>query len=311
MTAAFSLPHFLSTQFLTRSQILSLLQHANSYLSPQGELLQPTPTLQHTIIANLFFENSTRTRCAFEISAHRLGAYVLNIDVSRSSTQKGETLLDTVRNLQAMGVKLFVIRHGEAGLPAWLAEQVGNDIAIINAGDGVNEHPSQAMLDLLTIQHYKPDFSQLRIAIVGDIRHSRVAHSLCYALSTVGVPDIRLVGPPQLLPEQPPAAHITLHEDVINGIAETDVIVALRMQTERMTQPQLPVADYFQRYGISSDKLRHAKPDVIVMHPGPMNRDVEIESSVAEGAHSVILAQPKFGIAMRMAILCAVCYENR
>lgn len=296
--------HFLSTQHLTHAQIFHLLDQAQHWINPAGQLLLPAPLLKNKIMANLFFENSTRTRCSFEISGYHLGMQVLNFDVNTSSTQKGESILDSVRYLQAMGVELFVIRHRENGLPAWLAKQLGSSAAIINGGDGTGEHPTQALLDIFTIRRYKTDFTKLRMAIVGDIRHSRVAHSLCYALTTLGVPDIRLVGPAELLPDMALTSNITRHEDLISGIEHCDVVMALRIQTERMQEnTALNREAYFQQYGLTAQKLRHAKTDAIIMHPGPMNRGVEIESMVADGAQSVIFEQAKFGVAVRMAIM--------
>lgn len=297
---------FLSTQHITRAEILYLLEKAQTWISSQTTLIQPPPLLKNKIVANLFFENSTRTRCSFEISAQKLGAYVLNFDVQSSSTQKGETLLDTVRNLEAMGVDLWVMRHPEAGMPAWIAEQLGPYAAVINAGDGTNEHPTQAMLDILTIQQHKPDFSKLTISIVGDIRHSRVARSLCFALTTLGVAEIRLVGPSTLLPAKNTlSSNIHLHTNLTRGVENADVVMALRIQKERINRDEttLSLEDYVQSYCIRTDTLRHAKSDAIVMHPGPMNRDIEIESAVADGSQSVILEQPKMGVAMRMAIM--------
>lgn len=306
--------HFLSTQHLTRSQILQLLQKAQTYLSADNSLIQPPPLLKDKIVANLFFENSTRTRCSFEIGAQKLGAYVLNFNALTSSAQKGETLLDTVHNLEAMGVNLFVIRHSETGIPRWIAEQLKDRAAVINAGDGTNEHPTQAMLDILTIQRHKPDFSKLIVSIIGDIRHSRVARSLCFALNTLGVTDIRLVAPSSLLPTNshgaasvdtetcPPYKY---YNDLTTGIENADVVMTLRMQHERMNKEEtvFDLEDYIKHYKLTANKLRHAKSDAIVMHPGPMNRGVEIESAVADGRQSVILEQPKFGVAMRMAVM--------
>jgi aspartate carbamoyltransferase catalytic subunit len=303
--------HFLSTQHLTRADILSLLDKAQSYLSPEGTLLQPNPILKNTIVANLFFENSTRTRCSFEIAAQKLGAYVLNFDTASSSIQKGETLIDTVDNLTAMGVNLFVIRHGEMGLPAKIAEHVGLRASVLNAGDGANEHPTQAMLDVLTIHRHKLDFSNLSVAIVGDIRHSRVVRSLCFALTTLGVPDIRLVGPCALLPTETTSftSNIHFHNNLLTGIENADVVMMLRIQQERLNKEEttLDIKDYIECYSLTAEALAQAKPDAIVMHPGPINRGIEIASHVVDGPQSVILEQPKLGVAMRMAIMANLC----
>lgn len=301
--------HFLSTQHLTRTQILALLHKAQSWVSPENILLQPPLLLKNKIIANLFFENSTRTRCSFEIAAHKLGAHVLNFEALTSSTQKGETLLDTVHNLEAMGVDLFVIRHNEARLPAKISEQLKSSAAVINAGDGSNEHPSQAMLDILTIYRHKPDFSKLIISIIGDIRHSRVTRSLCFVLNTLGVKNIRLIAPEALLPPENTSSNISFHNDLIAGIKNADVIMTLRIQHERINKQEttFDLQNYVQSYRLTADALRHSKSDAIVMHPGPMNRGVEIESNVADGPQSVILEQPKLGVAMRMAIMTTLC----
>lgn len=270
-------------------------------------MLDPNPILKNKVIANLFAENSTRTRCSFEIGAQKLGAYVLNFDTTSSSIQKGESLLDTVDNLAAMGVNLFVVRHSEVGMPAKLAEHLGIRAAVINAGDGTNEHPTQAMLDMLTIHRHKANFSKLSVAIVGDIQHSRVARSVCFALNTLGVSDIRLVGPLLLLPEKTalPSPHIQLHHHLSQGIADADVIMMLRIQHERFQQNETAfnLNEYIANYGLNAEALKQAKPDAIVMHPGPINRGVEITSEVADGPQSVILEQPKLGVAMRMAIM--------
>lgn len=302
-------PHFLSTQHLTQEYIFLLIKKAQLYLNPQGKL-QPSPTLlKNKIVANLFFENSTRTRCSFEIGAQKLGAYTLNFKAQTASTQKGESLLDTVKNLVAMGIDLLVIRHPESGLPAWLAKQIA--IPIINAGDGSNEHPTQAMLDVLTIYCHKPNFTSLTIAIIGDIRHSRVAKSLCFALHTLGVKDIRLIGPPAFLPEKNfPLTRVSFCNDLLTGIQDADIVMTLRIQHERFNKEEISfdLNDYIQRYKLTSVAMKHARPDAIVMHPGPINRGVEIESDVADGAQSLILEQPTFGVAMRMAIMSELLF---
>jgi aspartate carbamoyltransferase catalytic subunit len=309
--------HFLSTCGLTNGPIFRLLEQAESYLL-QNKLITPsTLSLQHKIVANLFFENSTRTRCSFEIAVHKLGGHVLQFDTHSASIQKGETVRDTVENLTAMGVDIYVIRHTEEGLPAKIATQLGDRAAVINAGDGMQEHPTQAMLDLFTIYRHKQDFSGLSVAIVGDIRHSRVARSLCFALSTVGVSDIRLVGPTPFLPteafypwnaeeKENRQSPIRQEKNLHKGIQDADVVIMLRIQQERMhSDAGMPMdkEEYIQHYRLTTEALRHAKPNAIVMHPGPINRDIEITSEVADGPQSVILEQPKLGVAMRMAIL--------
>lgn len=315
--------HFLSTHphQLHASSISGLLEKAAFYLTHNTPTALPLP-LQNKFVANLFFENSTRTRCSFEIAAHTLGGYVLQWNTQSTSIQKGETVLDTVENLTAMGVDIFVVRHGEEGLPAKIAAQLGDRAAVINAGDGMHEHPTQALLDLFTIYRHTQDFSRLSIAIVGDIFHSRVARSLCFALSTVGVKDIRLVGPAPFLPTKTMREElnqskyaIQCEENLHKGIQNVDVVIMLRIQKERIMPDSafeavdmipgtsIPIEQYIQDYRLTTEALAHAKPNAIVMHPGPINRGVEITSEVADGPQSVILEQPKLGVAMRMAIL--------
>jgi aspartate carbamoyltransferase catalytic subunit len=262
-------------------------------------------------VFNLFFENSTRTRTTFEIAAKRLSADVINLNIGASSTSKGETLLDTVDNLTAMNADMFVVRHAESGAPHLIATHLNrtgrNHVHVINAGDGRHAHPTQGLLDLFTIRHYKKEFRHLTVAIVGDVLHSRVARSLIHGLTTLGTPEVRVVGPKTLLPTAVNAMGVRVHHDMRAGLAGCDVIVMLRLQNERMTGALLPSAgEYFKHYGLTPAKLALAKPDAIVMHPGPMNRGVEIDSAVADGARSVILPQVTFGIAVRMAVMSMV-----
>lgn len=301
--------HFLSVKDLYSSQIVELLKRTQQFISPTEELLTQKDRLMGKTVVNLFFENSTRTRCSFELAAKRLGAHTLNFDAKTSATQKGETLFDTVDYLRAMSVNLFIIRHEQEGAPASVAAHLGSQGAsVINAGDGCHEHPTQAILDLFTIQRYKTSFDQLKIAIVGDIVHSRVARSDIIALCKLGVREISLVGPPALLPPTPPVPGIThLTQNLLEGLDQADVVIALRIQRERMQEAALPNADdYFQKYGITQQALTHAKPDAIVMHPGPMNRGVEIASDVADGKQSVIFKQAQYGVAVRMAIISSL-----
>lgn len=291
--------HFLSVKDLSRDEIMDLIAHAQSFLETNSFSSQ----LQDKIIANLFFEKSTRTRSSFEIAAKRLGAHVLNFESSTSSLSKGETVLDTVLNLEAMGVNCMIIRHQEERIAENMASQLKH-AQVINAGDGCHEHPSQAMLDLFTIYQHKKNFQQLKIAIVGDILHSRVAHSVLTACLILGVPDIRLVGPNFLLPDQIQLPGVSLHEEIEAGVKDVDVVMVLRLQKERMESHLLSeISQYAKRYGLNSARLKLAKPDAIVMHPGPINRDIEITSEIADGPQSVILQQVKLGVAMRMAIL--------
>lgn len=296
--------HLFSIQQLDRSQLLHILDTANQWIDANGSLLTPAPLLKNKTIINLFFENSTRTCCSFELAAKRLGADVLNFDVARSSLNKGEVLLDTIDNLQAMGVDLFVMRHPDKGACQLVATHLQDRAGLINAGDGTGEHPTQALLDMFTMKRHKKDWEQLSVAIVGDVLHSRVAHSDILALKILGVPDIRLVGPPALLPEDLHAEGVQLYHDILPGISGVDVVIVLRLQRERMIEALIPNPhEYFQMYGVSEERLQHAKPDAIVMHPGPVNREIEMASSVMEGRQSVILEQVRFGVAVRMAVM--------
>lgn len=299
------LSHFLTTQHLSALQIHALLDTAEQWLDGQNQLLLPSwPLLKNKTIVNLFFENSTRTRCSFELAAQRLGAVVLNFDAAKSSTKKGESLFDTVDYLQAMRADLFVIRHEQEFAPAEVAAHLGQRAAVINAGDGCHEHPTQAMLDMLTIRRHKVDFSQLKVAIIGDIAHSRVANSNIHALISLGVAELRLIGPPDLLPAAGEFKQVKLYEDLDSGLVDADVVMALRIQRERMQQGAIPNAEeYFQHYGLTEARLKHARSNAIVMHPGPMNREVEIATAVADGRQSVIFQQATYGVAMRMAIM--------
>jgi aspartate carbamoyltransferase catalytic subunit len=269
------------------------------------------PILNGKSVFNLFFENSTRTRTTFEIAAKRLSADVVNLNINASSTSKGETLLDTIHNLEAMHADMFVVRHAESGAPFLIAKHVAPDVHVINAGDGRHAHPTQALLDMYTIRHYKQDFSNLRVAIVGDILHSRVARSQIHALTTLGVPEVRVIGPKTLMPTSVEKLGVHVYHDMNQGLKDVDVVIMLRLQNERMNGALLPSAqEFFKYYGLTLDKLAYAKPDAIVMHPGPMNRGVEIDSAVADGAQSVILPQVTFGIAVRMAVM-AILAGNR
>ncbi|MEN9315645.1 MAG: hypothetical protein RIS35_2038, partial [Pseudomonadota bacterium] len=270
--------------------------------------VKKVPLLRGKSVFNLFFENSTRTRTTFEIAAKRLSADVLNLNISTSSASKGESLLDTVDNLAAMHADMFVVRHAASGAPFLIAEHLnrtrGADVHVINAGDGRHAHPTQGLLDMYTIRHFKKDFTQLRVAVVGDILHSRVARSDIHALTTLGVPEVRAIGPWTLLPSGIEQMGVRVFTDMREGLRDCDVIIMLRLQNERMRGALLPSAqEYFKHYGLTREKLALAKPDAIVMHPGPMNRGVEIESAVADGPQSVILDQVTFGIAVRMAVM--------
>lgn len=306
LNAQGQLKHFLSTEGLSKEMLLHILATANSFIDENNQL-KNSPLLEGRTVMNLFFENSTRTRTTFEAAAKRLSANVLNIDIARSSTNKGETLRDTLWNLEAMSADIFVVRHGSSGAAHFIAEQVCPNVAIINAGDGRHAHPTQAMLDMLTIQRetQKP-FSELSIAIIGDIKHSRVARSNIAALQTLGCKDIRVVAPNTLLPAGfvEYGNHVKLYNNMDAGVKDCDVVIALRIQNERIDSPALSSPqEFFKTFGLDERRLKLAKPDCLVMHPGPMNRGVEIASSVADGEQSVILKQVTNGIAVRMAVL--------
>ncbi len=300
------LKHFLSIDGLKRDLLTEILDNAESFtsLARQRRSVKKVPLLRGKTITNLFFENSTRTRTTFELAAKRLSADVLNLNISTSATSKGESLLDTLHNLEAMHCDMFVVRHASSGAAHFIARHCAPHISVINAGDGSHSHPTQAMLDMLTIRQHKGDFTPLRIAIVGDILHSRVARSQILALNTLGVSEVRVIAPRTLLPYDARSMGVHVYHDLIEGISDVDVIIMLRLQKERMSGALLPSEDeYFHLYGLTEEKLKHAKDDVIVMHPGPINRGVEMESAVADGDHSVILEQVSNGIAVRMAIM--------
>jgi aspartate carbamoyltransferase catalytic subunit len=302
------LTHLLSLEGLPRDVLIHILDTASSFLEVQDREVKKVPLLRGKSVFNIFFENSTRTRTTFEIAAKRLSADVINLDVSRSSTSKGETLLDTLDNLVAMHADMFVVRHATSGAPFLMADHLRRTgrphVHVVNAGDGRHAHPTQGLLDMYTIRHYKKDFSRLSVAIVGDILHSRVARSDIHALRILGVPDVRIVGPQTLLPTNVSGLGVRVCHDMAEGIRDCDVIIMLRLQNERMSGALLPSAgEFFARYGLTAKKLALAKPDAIVMHPGPMNRGVEIASEVADGPHAVILPQVTFGIAVRMAVM--------
>lgn len=306
------LRHFLSFDDLNQSQLNLILDKAESYLADNGQI-KNSDELDGCTVMNLFFEPSTRTRTTFEVAAKRLSANVLNIDIARSSTQKGESLRDTLWNLQAMTADIFVVRHSASGAAHFMATTVCPDIAIINGGDGRHAHPTQGMLDMLTIRRHAPrPFAELSVAIIGDIKHSRVARSDISALKTLGVKDIRVIAPQTLLPKGIERFGVTVYEDIDKGVVDCDVLIALRIQNERIGSPLLPsTEEFFKMYGLTQDRLAKAKPDAIVMHPGPMNRGVEIASSVADGNQSVILKQVNYGIAVRMAVLALAMQGQR
>jgi aspartate carbamoyltransferase catalytic subunit len=298
------LRHLLTTEGLPAAILIQILDTAASFLSVTEREVKKVPLLRGKAIFNLFFEPSTRTRTTFEIAAKRLSADVINLNIATSSQTKGETLLDTVANLTAMHADMFVVRHAQSGAAHLIARNVGPHIHVINAGDGRHAHPTQALLDMFTIRHYKGAFNHLRVAVVGDVLHSRVARSEIHALTTLGVPEVRVIGPRTLVPGQVEQLGVRVFHDMQAGLRDVDVVMMLRLQNERMDGALLPSAqEYFKHYGLTPAKLSVASPDAIVMHPGPMNRGIEIDSSVADGRQSVILPQVTFGIAVRMAVM--------
>jgi len=304
LTDTGALRHLLTIEGLSAQHIHSILDTAESFVSVGERDVKKVPLLRGKSIFNLFFEASTRTRTTFEIAAKRLSADVVNLNVSASSQSKGETLLDTVDNLAAMGADMFVVRHAQSGAAHLIARHVAPHIHVVNAGDGRHAHPTQGLLDMFTIRRFKKDFTQLRVAVVGDVMHSRVARSEIHALTTLGVPEVRVIAPRTLLPKGVESLGVHVFNDMQAGLKDVDVVMMLRLQNERMSGPFLPSAqEYFKYYGLTADKLKLAKPDAIVMHPGPMNRGVEIDSSVADGGQAVILPQVTFGIAVRMAVM--------
>ena len=307
------LTHLLTLESMPKEQILYILDTAKQFVSvtaPNREV-KKVPLLRGKSVFNLFFENSTRTRTTFEIAANRLSADIINLDIPTSSTSKGESLIDTIDNLVAMQADIFVVRHNISRAPIEIANHVPDYVHVINAGDGSHQHPTQGLLDVYTMRHFKKDFSKLSVAIIGDILHSRVAKSNIYALTTLGCNDIRAIGPESLLPSDLArdlsSLGVKIFHKIEDGIKDVDVVMTLRIQKERMEQGQVPEgAAFFKQFGLNQERLAKAKSDAIVMHPGPMNRGVEIDSSIADGNQSVILSQVTFGIAIRMAVMSIV-----
>src|SRR3954463_1870806 len=303
--------HLLSIEGLPRAVLHSILDTAGSFLSVNDREVKKVPLLRGKSVFNLFFENSTRTRTTFEIAANRLSADVVNLDINKSSTAKGESLLDTIANLSAMHADMFVVRHAQSGAPYLIAKHLidtkQSHVHVAHAGAGRPPPPPQAPLTWSTIRHYKKDFTNLTVAIIGDVLHSRVARSDIHALTTLGVPEVRVIGPHTLLPGGLEQMGVRVFTDMNEGLKGVDVIIMLRLQNERMSGALLPSAqEYFKSYGLTPERLALARPDAIVMHPGPMNRGVEIDSAVADGPQAVILPQVTFGIAVRMAVMSIV-----
>lgn len=307
-----ALQHFLSIEGLSCELLTEILDTAESFANMSAQNVKKTPLLRGKTIVNLFFENSTRTRATFELAATRLSADVMSMNIATSATSKGESLLDTIRNLEAMQVDMFIVRHALSGAAHFIAQHVAEDISVINAGDGQHEHPTQAMLDMFTIRRVKKQFSGLRVAIVGDILHSRVARSQIHALMILGAEEVRVIAPKTLLPTDVEDLGVSVYYDLATGLHNIDVIIMLRLQKERMNSAFLPSErEYFKCYGLSADKLKKANEKAIVMHPGPINRGVEIASDVADGKQSVILQQVSNGIAVRMAVMSMVINSRK
>ncbi len=304
------LRHFLTIEGLPRDFLLRLLDTARSFVARGGA--KKVPLFRGKTVVNFFFEPSTRTRSTFELAAKRLSADIMNFHVDTAAVRKGESLIDTLKNIQAMGADMFIFRHPDSGASAFIASHAADNICVINAGDGEHAHPTQALLDAFTIQKHKQDFSSLNVAIVGDILHSRVARSEIAALKTLGVPDIRVIAPKTLMPKNVEDLGVTPFQDLSAGIKDADVVVILRLQKERMQGSFLPSEnEYYFCYGITTERMRHAKPDAIIMHPGPINRGVEISSEAADGPQSAILDQVNYGIAVRMAVMSLVIGGDR
>jgi aspartate carbamoyltransferase catalytic subunit len=300
-----NLKHFLTIEGLDRALLTEILERAEGFLGVARQAVKKVPLCRGKIVANLFFENSTRTRTTFELAAKRLSADVLNLNISTSATAKGETLLDTLRNLEAMHVDMFVVRHADSGAAHFIAAHAAPHVSVINAGDGRHSHPTQGMLDMFTIWRHKGSFEPLTVALVGDVLHSRVARSQIAALNTLGAAEIRIIAPRTLIPTRAEEAlGVRVFHDLREGIRDADVIILLRLQRERMDGGFLPSEhEYFHLFGLTEKRLREAKADAIVMHPGPINRGVEMDSRVADGAQSVILEQVSNGLAVRMAVM--------
>jgi len=306
------LKHFLTIEGLGSDILTNILDTAESFANLNQQRVKKVPLLRGKTIVNLFFEASTRTLTTFELAAKRLSADTLNINISTSATSKGESLLDTLQNLQAMLCDMFIVRHGDSGAAHYIAGNVAPHISVINAGDGRHSHPTQALLDMFTIRRVKgPDFGRLRVAIVGDILHSRVARSQIHALNILNTGEVRIVAPKTLIPLQAETLGAHVYHDLRAGIKDADVIIMLRLQNERMLGALLPSEhEYFELFGLTEEKLAHASADVTVMHPGPINRGIEMDSEVADGPRSVILEQVTHGIAVRMAVMSMAMHHR-
>jgi aspartate carbamoyltransferase catalytic subunit len=304
------MPHLIDIKNLSSQDIINILNKADDFIVKSKDDAQisyrKSDILKHKTVFNLFYEPSTRTRTSFELAAKNLSATVINLDVANSSVKKGESLKDTILTISAMQADAIIVRHSENNTAEFISEICGNQTTVINAGDGRNAHPTQALLDLYTIRQHKPNIKNLKVAIIGDVLHSRVARSLITALKKLECANINIIAPDSLLPDPPNyfGDHVFIHNDLKSGLMDADVIVCLRLQKERMHYTLiLDEQDFFQKYGITTESLKYAKPNAIVLHPGPINRNVEISSEVADGKQSVILEQVSNGVAIRMAIL--------
>ena len=301
------LQHFIDLDGLNKDILTTILDTAEGFTGVNDRTIKKVPLLRGKTVANLFFENSTRTRTAFELAAKRLSADILNVDLVTSSTNKGESLLDTLRVLESLQCDMFIVRHGESGAAHFISRHVAPNVNVVNGGDGQHSHPTQGMLDMFTIRRHKGDFSKLVVVLIGDIRHSRVARSDISALVTLGVGELRIVGPNTLIPADVEALGVKRYDRLDIALRDADVIMGLRLQKERMRTAAVPSSsEFYKHYGLSPERLKLAKPDAIVMHPGPTNRGVEIAASVADGTQSVILEQVTYGIAVRMAVMSII-----
>ena len=300
--------HILGISDLSATDIIKILKTAESMKVVSTRNVKKVPTLKGITVVNLFFEPSTRTRASFEIAEKRLSADVLNLSLNQSSVQKGETLLDTIRNLKSMGASIIVLRHPMSGAPWLLAKEL--DCSIINAGDGCHEHPSQALIDLFTVKEIKKNIKGLNIVIVGDILHSRVARSNIWGFNKLGA-NVSVVGPPTVIPEDITQMNVKKYYCIEDSLEGADVIIMLRIQRERQNRKLFPsTREYSKFYGLTKERLDLAKDDAIVMHPGPINRGIELSSEIADSTKSVILEQVSNGIAVRMAMLYHVAQSR-
>ncbi len=305
-----NLKHFITLDGLPSQVVRSLLSKADDFFDPTTGLIQQNTTLQGRTVVNLFFEPSTRTRSTFELAAQKLGASVLNFQESTSATTKGESLSDTVKNLNAMQCDFFVVRHSSAGAAQFIASELTHS-SVLNAGDGCHAHPTQALLDMYTIQKHRGDLKHLKVAIVGDVMHSRVARSQIQALNILQAKEVRLIGPKTLIPQHCKQMHVSVYHDLKAGLKGVDVIMMLRLQHERMQTALIPSSSaYFREFGLTPHTYEYANQDALIIHPGPINRDVEIDSDIADSENAVILDQVTNGIGVRMSVLSTLADPN-